>query len=85
MDGELQIQMKNGRGLPQRTTVVNFRWRTTALGYKRRTRVAGFKWRTLAISGLLQVNTYSDWLQMENSGGFPQRTTVVDSDGEIQN
>ena len=29
------------------------------------------------VSGLLQVNNCSSWLQMENSGGFPPRTTVV--------
>ena len=29
--------------------------------------MAGFTWRTLVVSGLLQVNNYSVWLQMENN------------------
>ena len=39
--------------------------------------MVGFKWRTLVVSGLLQVNNNSSWLQMENDGGFRRRTTVV--------
>ena len=30
-----------------------------------------------SVSGLLQVNKYSCWFQMENSGGLARRTTVV--------
>ena len=78
---ELQVEnysgwlpMKNGVVFSRRTTVVSFRWRTTALGYIRRTTVVCFKWRTLA---LLLVNNYSAWLQMENDGGYPKRTAVV--------
>ena len=29
------------------------------------------------VSGLLQVSNYCGWLQMENGGGHPRRTTVV--------
>ena len=63
-------------GYIRKTTVVGFRWRT-AVGFERRTTVDGFKWRTLVVSGLLQVNNYSGWLQMKNGGDFPRRTTVV--------
>ena len=57
--------------------MVSFRFRTTALGCRRGTTVFDFKWRTLVVNGLLPVNNYSGWLQMEKSGGFPRRTTVV--------
>ena len=60
--------------------MVGFRWRT-AVGFERRTSVDGFKWRTLVVSGLLQVNNYSGWLQMKNGGttvvNFKWRTTVI--------
>ena len=39
--------------------------------------MVGFKWRTLVVNGLLKVNSYSGWLQMENSGGL---CTENDSD-----
>ena len=29
------------------------------------------------LSGLLQVNNYSSWLQIKKSGGFSRRTTMV--------
>ena len=58
--------------------MVSFRWKTTALGYRRRTAVFDFKWRTLVVSGLLQVNKYSCWLEMENSGGLRTKN------GELQ-
>ena len=64
------LQMENGGRFPRRTTVVSFRWRSTSLGYIRRTAVVGFKWRTLMVSGLLQVNNCSGWLQIDNSGGL---------------
>ena len=62
------LQMENSGGFPRKTTVVSFRWISTSLGYRRRTTVVGFKWRTLMVSGLLQVNNCSGWLQIENSG-----------------
>ena len=84
MGGELQVekyscrrQMKNGGGFPRRTTVVSFKWKTTALGCGRRTAVVGFKWKTLVVSGLLQVNNCCGWLQMENGGGHPRRRTAA--------
>ena len=42
--------------------------------------MVGFKWRPLVVSGLLKVNSYSNWLQMESSGGL---RTVNDS-GELE-
>ena len=60
-------------GFARRTTVVSFR-RTTAKGYNRqRTTMVGFKWRMLVVRGELQVEN----LQLTNTGGLPQRTTVV--------
>ena len=63
-------------GFARRMTVVSFRWRTTALGCRPKITVVGLKLRTLVVSGLLQVTSKSSWLQMENSGVFPRRTTV---------
>ena len=71
------LQTKNDGGPPRKTAVVSFRWNTSALGYSQRRVVVGFKWITLLVSGLLQLNVYSGWLQMINGGGFPRRTTVV--------
>ena len=71
------IKWKIAVGFARRLTVVSFRWSTTALGRRRRTTVVGFKWRTLVVSGLLQVNNYSGWLQINKSCGFSRRTTVV--------
>ena len=61
----------------QRTTVVYFRLKTTPLDNRQRTTVVGFKWRTLVVSGLLQVDNHSRWLQMKNGGSFPRRRRVV--------
>ena len=55
VDGEPQmnycgrLQMKSSGGLPQSRTVVSFRWRTTALGYRRGTTVVSLKWRTISL------------------------------------
>ena len=64
------LLMENSGGFGRKTAMVSSRWRIASLGYRRRTRVVGFKWRTLMVSGLLQVNNCSGWIQMENSGGL---------------
>ena len=59
MGGELQVenysgwlQKNNGGGLPRKTIVMSFIWRTTAISYRPRTALVGFKWSTLvAVSG----------------------------------
>ena len=66
----VEFKYRTAVGFAGRMTVVSFRCRTTALDCRRRTTVVGFKSRTLVVSGLLQVNNYSSWLQMEKDGGF---------------
>ena len=52
-------------------------WTTKTIGTRRKTTVVRFKWRTLVVSGFSQVSYCCGWLQMENDGGHPGRTTVV--------
>ena len=47
------------------------------MDYRRRTTVVGFKWRKSVVDGELQVENYSGWLQMKSSVGLPRSTRVV--------
>ena len=81
MGGELQVenysgwlQKKNGGGLPRKTIVVSFIWRTTAISYRPRAAVVGFKWSTLVAVRRTKVASFR---RRTTAMGYRWRTTVV--------
>ena len=75
-DGELQmLQMKSSGCLPLSTTIVRFRWRATALGYRRRTTMVSLKWRTTSLGNRQRTTLV----------GFKGRTSVVGGKLQVKN